>query len=260
MFSAAPVHAAVLFDRIVVFGDSLSDTGNAGRFTDGEVWVEHLARGLGLGLTAARMGGLNYAVGGARTHGGSFSLREQVQLFMATRAPGRSDPSTLYIVFGGSNDLRALVGVSDKEAGVDAAVAEVNSLLRALVGAGAREFLVPNLPDISRTPEARGYGADWMREAHALTRRFNAGLDRVLQEIERSGTVRIHRLDVYGLLEAAAADPQRFQLRDLRNPCPAELRMAGCGGYLFWDSMHPTSIGHAQLGEAALVLLKRDID
>lgn len=259
MSSTAPIHAALLFDRIVAFGDSLSDTGNAGRFTDGEVWVEHLAHGLGLGVAPARTGGFNYAVGGARTHGGAFSLREQVQLFVATRDSGLPDPTTLYIVFGGSNDLRALVGVADKPAGVDAAVAEVDSILRDLISEGAREFLVPNLPDIGRTPEAHGYGEGWVREARVLTRRFNDGLDRVLRGIE-DGEVHVHRLDVYGLLEAAAADPKRFHLRDLSNPCPADLRMSGCDGYLFWDSVHPTSIGHIQLGEAALALLKRDID
>lgn len=97
-----------------------------------------------------------------------------------------------------------------------------------------------------------------MREARVLTRRFNEGLERVLSGIERDG-VQVHRLDVYGLLEAAAADPQRFALRDLVQPCPAELRHSGRRGYLFWDSMHPTSIGHAQLGDAALALLRRDI-
>jgi phospholipase/lecithinase/hemolysin len=256
MFGAAPIHAAVLFERIVVFGDSLSDTGNAGRFTDGEVWVEHLARGLGLGVAPARAGGFNYAVGGARTRGGAFALREQVDLFIATRSAGRPDPSTLYVVFGGSNDLRALVGVTNKESGVDAAVAEVESILHALVGAGARELLVPNLPDVGRTPEARGYGPSWVHEARTLAQRFNAGLERILQKIERGANIRVHRLDVFGLLEAAAADPQRFALRDLSNPCPAELRNSGCKGYLFWDSMHPTSSGHAQLGEAALALLE----
>jgi phospholipase/lecithinase/hemolysin len=259
MASAAPVHAALVLDRLVVFGDSLSDTGNAGRFTDGEVWVERVAHGLGLGIAPARMDGFNYAVGGARIQGGAFSLREQVQLFIATRDSGRPDPATLYVVFGGANDLRALFGVADKTAGADAAVTEFAAILRGLIDAGARELLVPNLPDIGRTPEARDHGSAWVREARALTQRFNSGLERVLQEIERGDGVRVHRLDVFGLLEAAAADPQRFALRDLSNPCPAELRMSGCDGYLFWDEMHPTSIGHAQLGAAALALLKRDM-
>ena len=262
MASTAPTRAALLFDRLVVFGDSLSDTGNAGRFTDGDVWVEYVGRGLGLGVAPARVGGFNYAVGGARTHGGAFSLREQVQLFIATRDSGRPDPATLYIVFGGSNDLRDLVNVTDRtdrQAGADAAVVDVASMLRALVAAGAREFLVPNLPDIGRTPEARGYGTAWMREARELTRRFNVGLERVLKEIERHDDVHVHRLDVFGLLDAAAADPERFDLRDLSNPCPAEQRTSGCNGYLFWDAIHPTRIGHEQLGAAALAALKRDL-
>jgi outer membrane lipase/esterase len=260
MASTAPLPAALVLDRLVVLGDSLSDTGNAGRFTDGEVWVERLARGLGLGVAPARMGGFNYAVGGARIHGGAFSLREQAQLFVATRDSGRPDPATLYIVFGGSNDLRALVDVADKTVGADAAVTELAAVLHALVDAGAREFLVPNLPDIGRTPEAREHGAAWVREARALAQRFNSGLERVLRELERADGVHVHRLDVFGLLEAAAADPQRFTLRDLGNPCPPELRMSGCDGYLFWDGMHPTSTGHARLGDAALALLKREID
>ena len=260
MASTAPIRAALLFDRLVVFGDSLSDNGNAGRFTDGEVWVEHLARGLGLGVAPARFGGFNYAVGGARTHGGAFSLREQVRLYIATRDSGRPDPATLYVVFCGSNDLRDLVNAADRETWADVASEEVGAMVRELVAAGARELLVPNLPDIGRTPEARGHGEDWVREARALTQQFNRVLEHALQEIERSEGVRIHRLDVFALLEEAAADPPRFELRDLSNPCPAELRTSGCGGYLFWDAIHPTSIGHAQLGAAALAVLKRDTD
>jgi len=36
------------FDELVIFGDSLSDTGNAGRFSNGPVWVEGVAAGLHL--------------------------------------------------------------------------------------------------------------------------------------------------------------------------------------------------------------------
>ena len=46
------------FDHIV-FGDSLSDTGNAGRFSNGPVWVEQLAARLEVALRPTQAGGLN---------------------------------------------------------------------------------------------------------------------------------------------------------------------------------------------------------
>lgn len=97
---ALPAHAGPI-SNVVIFGDSLSDTGNVlslttafapppfpslsgaeGRFSNGPVWVEHLAAGLGAPLNAAPanlifngsavvpigpLSGQNYAFGGART-------------------------------------------------------------------------------------------------------------------------------------------------------------------------------------------------
>jgi cholinesterase len=54
------------FDQLVVLGDSLSDMGNAGRFSNGPVWIEQLPQSLKLPLRASERGGQNFAVGGAR--------------------------------------------------------------------------------------------------------------------------------------------------------------------------------------------------
>src|SRR5215217_7794985 len=89
--------AMLAFDHVVVFGDSLSDAGNAGRFTNGPVWVEYLAQKLGLPLNPARAGGTNFAVGGARLdpRSGDTSLRAQASAYLRTSRPrGR----TLYVV------------------------------------------------------------------------------------------------------------------------------------------------------------------
>ena len=76
------------FDHMVVFGDSLSDTGNAGRFSNGPVWVEQLAASLNIALEPSLMGGTNFAIGGAKldAHSDASSLRAQADLYLRTGA------------------------------------------------------------------------------------------------------------------------------------------------------------------------------
>jgi cholinesterase len=85
--SSAATQERPRFDRLLVFGDSLSDMGNAGRFSNGPVWVEQLAEMLKLPLTASERGGQNFAVGGAWVEEGPQSLRAQVEEFLKLPRP-----------------------------------------------------------------------------------------------------------------------------------------------------------------------------
>ncbi|WP_425450449.1 SGNH/GDSL hydrolase family protein [Virgifigura deserti] len=244
--------AAPAFDRLVVFGDSLSDNGNAGRFSNGPVWVEHLAERLALALEPARIGGGNFAVGGARLdpRSGIYSLRAQADLFFGMPQPnGR----TLHIVFGGGNDLLAAVGSSDARAMVDAAVMSLKSILADLVARGATDILVPNLPDVGMTPAMRARGSGAMVEAAHLTDRFNAAVERALTDIAAAPDLRLYRLDLHALAERARSDPATFGFVDVTTPCNG---LASCEGHLFWDDIHPTTEAHCRLAEAALRMLK----
>ncbi|HYD98095.1 MAG TPA: SGNH/GDSL hydrolase family protein [Alphaproteobacteria bacterium] len=244
---SAPRAEVPRFDRLVVFGDSLSDSGNAGRFSNGPVWVEQLAGRLGLPLRPALQGGSNFAVGGARLdpRSGPYNLRAQADLYLRLPAPpGR----TLHVVYGGGNDVRAAVGARGAEAMVDAAVASARSIVADLAARGATDILVPNLPDIGLTPEMRSRGAAAVAEAGRLSRRFNERLDAALAEFARRPGLRLTRLDVAALSARVAADPQAAGFSDIRTPCGGA---ADCDDKLFWDPIHPTTLGHARMAEAA---------
>jgi phospholipase/lecithinase/hemolysin len=236
---------------MVVFGDSLSDNGNAGRFSNGPVWVEQLARRLGLPLVAAIGGGTNYAVGGARLDpaSGPYSLRAQADLFLRQRPrTGR----TLFVVFGGGNDLLAAVSHPEAERLVDAAVASLRSIVADLVRADAQDLLVPNLPDVGMTPQVRSFGREAMEQAARLSLGFNRKADQALDAVAGAGALRIGRLDVHAMAERARQDPAAYGFRDVTTPCQDR---RDCAGYLFWDGVHPTTEAHGRLADAAFQLV-----
>jgi len=135
---ATPAVAGAIYDRMHVFGDSLSDTGNVflatggaappsppyynGRFSDGPVWSEQFAAALGLQLTALQSPSLNpvadninFAFGSAQTGGQNRvpdnrfpppdnqvpGLLGQVSIYTQTLPV---DPDALHVVWSGAND------------------------------------------------------------------------------------------------------------------------------------------------------------
>ena len=251
-FEAPPSKAAMSpYRALVVFGDSLSDSGNNGRYTNGPVWVELVARRLGLPLTPSRSGGTNYAVGGAPTHGNPTAIRAQVQSFLSQHR-GEADSEALYVLFGGANDL--LGGgcqPGDRTRVAQTAAAALRATVDDLTDAGATHILVANMPDIGLAPILRVQGPECAAAARRLTVAFNDALDQELRTVEDKSRIRILRLDTYGLAERLKADPQAAGFTDISSPC-----MNGpCDGALFWDPVHPTSAAHARLADAALAVI-----
>jgi outer membrane lipase/esterase len=242
--SAAP------YDGLVVFGDSLSDTGNAGRFTNGPVWVEVIAERIGTELKPSRAGGTNYAVGGALTDGRPSDVRGQVAAYLEARG-GRADPRALYVIYAGANNL--LMAGCEPNADAPARLARrPAAALRAsvddLAAAGAEHILVPNLPNIGFAPVLRALGPACVAQARRLTEAFNAALERELREVEAKRSIIVRRLDVFSLAEQVMSNPPSAGFRDVTTPCLS----GACDGALFWDYLHPTAAAHARLGAAAL--------
>ena len=142
LLSAPPCMAAQTgIGRLVVFGDSLSDPGNAfvllgasstppdysvdpflvptqpyarggQHFSNGATWVEQMARPLGLANSVrpafrSASGATNFAIGGARARDddSGTDLGSQVQAFLSA-AGGAAPSDALYVVEIGGNDLR----------------------------------------------------------------------------------------------------------------------------------------------------------
>ena len=281
---AAQPAVAGPFTDLIIFGDSLSDIGNvstatatltpgpsyfAGRFSNGPVYAEILASGLGLGpLSASLNGGDDYAYGGALTSGTPFpssivvkDLDDQVGQYLGSRTP---DPEALFVVFGGANDVRNQLSATMPN--VAAAASNLATDITDLYDRGARKFLVANVPALGLTP---GFNNDptQARVVNSLAAQFNMSLSTALDDLQSTRLdLTIFRLDVASLFEQLMASPSAFGLINVTDPAAPGLEpgdqdydngliAANPGEYLFWDDLHPTAAAHALLGQQALLVV-----
>lgn len=147
------------FNSLTVFGDSLSDTGNNGRWTwdnsQNKLYNEQLAAQSGLTLTPSGKGGNNFAVAGSTAVPGLDSpdnTQSQVQRYLS-QIGGRADSKGLYIHWIGGNDLAAAAAQPElaPKIAINSAV-NAAAQVGALLDAGAGLVVVPNVPNIGATP------------------------------------------------------------------------------------------------------------
>ena len=146
-----------------------------GRFTDDTgtnppavlhtgVWVEQLAASLPAKpvIKNSLDGGTDYAYGDATTANGTTTIPvlpsvsvhvnnmgQQVTDYLATTP--HPDANTLYILWGGANDLYT----DDSPSGISTAIANIVALAQRLADAGATNILIPSLPPLGRCARVR---------------------------------------------------------------------------------------------------------
>ncbi|WP_332676641.1 autotransporter domain-containing protein [Brevundimonas sp.] len=274
MASAA---SAQTYNRLVVFGDSLSDNGNLyavsgqptsppyyqGRFSNGPVFTELLGFNAGRFTAGAPVtGSVNYAFGGARTDSSASPPGMRNQLLAYTGAGGTFGANDLVSILGGANNIFQAVpaaAVSPNPTGAIqpvalAAAADINFIVNSVAGAGAGTILVSNLPNLALTPQFnQGPGAPAAPLADYAGTQFNGALLNGLMTTAaaRPGT-NIILMDLYKIGSTLAGNPGLFGLTNARDACFNGVSVcAAPGSYLYWDSVHPTAAGHQLLARLA---------
>ncbi len=217
-------------------------------------------------------GGADYAFGNARTSAGTHQdivstvsplannglysvtvddMGKQVTDFLSS-AGGRADPGLLYILWGGNNDLT----FNSTAAGVGAAVQNEAGLVRQLALAGARQFLVVNVPPLGDTPTIRALGPETAAGLNQLAAGFRQnlplGLGQVRQGLAAAGiNITITIVDSFDLLRRAEANPRAYGFTDVTGIGYNASFKDNADRFLFWDGFHPTSAGHYQIAAEA---------
>lgn len=279
VLAAMVASASATPSRVVVFGDSLSDSGNVfiatsgaiptsppyymGRFSNGPNYADGLATSYGLPLGPSLAGGTNFAWGGARAGVSPDvpSLPEQLLSYFAVTG-GTAGGGALYVVFGGGNDLRDAVGIAglggDPAPIIGTAVGAIAGMLEDLANAGARKLLVPNVPNLGLIPEVTALEGTFpgiSALATFLATQFNDALSAALDAFAGlHSDVFLARLDTFGLVTDIVGDPGAYGLTNVTDACLDTVTLAICSdpsSYLFWDTIHPTAVVHGLLAEAA---------
>lgn len=232
------------FSQVVFFGDSLSDTGNLyrdtlhlipksppyyhGHFSDGQMWVEKFYSHFFPGRNDVEE--YNYAFGGASAFLSvdaplPYSLEGEISNYLFWYAPDDLSKTLFVVWIGGNNYIK---NPHDAEGTSRKAVEAIKKQIERLISHGANKFVVPNLPDMGKMPEATEEHKDG--KLHSMTRLHNDRLAAMLEELksEHSDVIFVD-FDAEETLQEVFDDPDRFHMHHVKEACYT-------GGYTFKPS------------------------
>lgn len=273
------------FSKLVVFGDSLSDTGNLAvidlpapyfnnRISDGPVAADFVAQAIGssaersghlLGLS----GGFNYAVVGGNIDGADpEDITQQVAAYLQ-RENNQADPDALYLVFAGGNDLRdirSLVSASEAESRISQATAVLSAQLLRLKNAGARAFLIPNVANIGRLPETIERAMDEpgiVARAEQYTRLYNLTLEELVADFSADNNIEVSLFNLFNTVEFLINNAADFGFMNVQEGCfdtdnfviEPECLVFGFESRVFFDGLHPSSASNQIIAQQVIAAI-----
>ncbi len=273
----SPLCAALAssFSEFYMFGDSLSDNGNAfiasagllpgsnyGNYTfpgttlttqyfsDGPnttpvaagpqgLWVDQLAGKLGISDPQPFLaGGSNYAFAGAQTgSSGPQDMGNQVALFSTAHAISGAPSSGLYAFWGGANDI--LDGSNPVTAANN-----IEGYISKLASEGAKNLVWLNLPLLGDTP--RGKPDQALLNAASVA--FDDQWATDLAALQGKG-IGVIGVNIESLFINLISHPANYGFTNVTDAAQG-LSIPTDKGYLSWDGLHPTTAGHALVADA----------
>ena len=281
--AVASTASAQSYDRLVVFGDSLSDNGNLyaatgggtptsppyyqGRFSNGPVFTELLGFNAGRYTMGAPVtGSVNYAFGGARTDSAMNPPGMRNQLLAYMGAGGTFGSNDLVSILGGANNIfqafpiaagNPLTAQATMQAVASGAAADINFIVDSVASAGAGTILVTNLPRMGITPQFSAnnplVGPQGSALADFAGTSFNSALLSGLFGVAAANpNTNIILMDLYKISDPLAGAPGAFGLTNVTDACFNGVTVcANPDSYLYWDGVHPTAAGHRLIAALA---------
>jgi len=240
------VAGAYAYSSILSFGDSISDNGIYGEYSDaaagytsssdiygfqrysnGPVWVEDLAQHYGLSL-------LDMAYGGATTTATFHNLGWQIAHYT-----GPINSTILVTALAGANDMSAYFGGNLNETAAYAA-ANVLGDIQTLANLGFTNFFLPNLPNIGDT--VRFSNPPYLPLKAAVSKwcwDFNGYLATDLTALEAEfPSDNFMTFDTYGLMTDMYDHPGKYGFSSVND--------------IFWtDGYHPSAQTHLLMANYA---------
>ncbi|SKC32537.1 Thermolabile hemolysin precursor [Photobacterium piscicola] len=260
-------------NRIVAFGDSLSDAGNTfngsqwlfpnsnswflGHFSNGLVWTEYLANAKQLPL-------YNWAVGGAagvNEYGILTGIYDQISSFniYMKSAKNYHIENTLFTLEFGLNDFM------NYDRNVTEVKSDYSTALIRLTDAGAKNILLMTLPDASKAPQFKFATADKVALVSQQIKQFNLFIKEQAAYYKQKG-INITFVDAYQIFENVTSEPQKYGFVNAKDACMDINRSSskdylishsltndcaqhGSDKYVFWGVTHPTTAMHKYIAQ-----------
>ena len=262
------------FSKFIVFGDSLSDNGNLlnysrqfypnggyfmGRFSNGPVWTDYLAKQLNLDM-------YNWALGGATAivpFPLPYTVENEIDHYIETmkKVDHPNYENSLFAFFIGANNYSFNVDPVPEKI-----VQSTEAQIRMLIALGGKYFILPNLPEIALTPSHSQESPQRQEELRNKIHQHNLLLASMIQRLKSDYPFAVFIApDIFNFLNEIIQNKDKYNLKNVSEKC---FQGTGIGKvhlenicpnpneYVFWDFIHPTTQIHCAMVQNLMVQMK----